>query len=166
MSNRSTDPLKRTTLIVSPLALLDQWQQEIELKTNLGFKCLLYHGSTKVRRPEELRRYDIVLTTYQVSYFAFCTLVDAEKSLKTLSFEWPDSEAEERKKKRKKKNPDAFIVDDDDDKSHVKTRGRKTRKSYCALSIRYCSSLVPQWALCSNLKYVFNYLVEGTADIF
>ncbi|KAF7800359.1 hypothetical protein EIP86_011609 [Pleurotus ostreatoroseus] len=129
VSNRSTDPLKRTTLIVSPLALLDQWQQEIELKTNLGFKCLLYHGSTKVRRPEELRRYDIVLTTYQ-----------------TLSFEWPDSEAEERKKKRKKKNPDAFIIDDDDD-NHVKTRGRKTRVSRAVTKLdatyRWCLTGTP-----------------------
>ncbi|KAJ3559162.1 hypothetical protein NM688_g505 [Phlebia brevispora] len=93
VSNPSKDPLRKTTLIVSPLALLDQWQQEIELKTNLGYKCLLHHGPT-------------------------------------LSYEWPDEEAEEReKRRRKKKRPtDGFIVDDSDEdiKPKLKARGRKT----------------------------------------
>ena len=44
-SNRSADPLRKTTLIVAPLALLDQWQGEIEMKTNLGLTCLIYHGA-------------------------------------------------------------------------------------------------------------------------
>ena len=43
-TNRAPDPLEKTTLIVAPLALLDQWQLEIEMKTNLGLQCLIYHG--------------------------------------------------------------------------------------------------------------------------
>lgn len=42
--NISLDPAKKSTLIVAPLALLDQWQLEIEIKTNLGLSCLIYHG--------------------------------------------------------------------------------------------------------------------------
>jgi len=45
MKNRPTDPACKTTLIVAPLALLDQWKAEIEDKTNCGVKCLVYHGS-------------------------------------------------------------------------------------------------------------------------
>lgn len=44
MCNQSTDPNNKTTLIVAPLALLNQWQLEIELKTNDALKCLIYHG--------------------------------------------------------------------------------------------------------------------------
>ena len=39
------------TLIVCMVALLGQWNQEIELKTDLGLKCLIYHGAF-----ESLRR--------------------------------------------------------------------------------------------------------------
>ena len=46
--NRSPDPLKKTNLIVAPLALLDQWQLEIETKTKLGLQCLGYHGECSV----------------------------------------------------------------------------------------------------------------------
>ena len=44
VKNQSTDPLCKTTLILAPLALLDQWKLEIETKTNCGLKCLIYHG--------------------------------------------------------------------------------------------------------------------------
>lgn len=43
-TNRSDDPLCKTTLILAPVALLDQWQQEIGMKTDLDMKCLIYHG--------------------------------------------------------------------------------------------------------------------------
>ncbi|EKM56552.1 uncharacterized protein PHACADRAFT_207772 [Phanerochaete carnosa HHB-10118-sp] len=110
--NRSQDPLKKTTLIIAPLALLDQWQLEIDMKTNVGFQCLIYHGNNKPRNPQELRKYDVVLTTFQ-----------------TLAHEWPDDEAEEKekaKKKRKKVKMDGFIVDDSEDEKPLKRKGRKT----------------------------------------
>lgn len=44
-ANRSHNPLQNATLIVAPLALLDQWQMEIEMKTNLNLQCLIYHGT-------------------------------------------------------------------------------------------------------------------------
>ena len=44
-TNRPSNPLNKTTLIVAPLALLDQWQLEIETKTNLELKVLIYHGT-------------------------------------------------------------------------------------------------------------------------
>jgi SNF2 family DNA or RNA helicase len=62
--NVSDHPAVKTNLIVGPLALLDQvrlysfiraydqilvlrfdqWQLEIETKTNIGFSCHIYHG--------------------------------------------------------------------------------------------------------------------------
>jgi len=44
LKNPSTDPGCKTTLIIAPLALLDQWKAEIDEKTNCGLKCLIYHG--------------------------------------------------------------------------------------------------------------------------
>ncbi len=44
LQNKSTNPMCKTTLIVAPLALLDQWKTEIETKTNCGLACLIYHG--------------------------------------------------------------------------------------------------------------------------
>lgn len=66
-ANKSDDPAVKTTLIVAPLALLDQWKLEIELKTNDSMKVLIYHGQGKAKQKKELMKYDVVLTTFQVS---------------------------------------------------------------------------------------------------
>lgn len=85
VTNRSTDPLCKTTLILAPLALLDQWKMEIETKTNCGLKCSIYHGNrlshwlvlgpiyhynlsgnSKTSRKSQLLKSDVVLTTYMV----------------------------------------------------------------------------------------------------
>lgn len=34
----------RSTLIVAPLSLLEQWYEEIEQKTNMGLRIVTYHG--------------------------------------------------------------------------------------------------------------------------
>jgi SNF2 family DNA or RNA helicase len=124
--NASDDPRCKTNLILAPTALLDQWKLEIEMKTNNGFKCLIYHGMYRmyrfVLRPHvmvvgpgkpkkktDILKYDVVLTTYQ-----------------TMANEWPDIEAEEKaKKKKKKKKPalNGFIMSDSDDE--VKPKKKK-----------------------------------------
>lgn len=45
MQNQSQDPTCKTTLVIAPMALLDQWKLEIEMKTNCDVQCLIYHGS-------------------------------------------------------------------------------------------------------------------------
>lgn len=84
LKNRSKDGTCKTNLIVTPKALLGQWKMEIDLKTNNGLRCLIYHGksfnmnhnqylqdylgSGKVKRKVDLLAYDVVLTTFQVSH--------------------------------------------------------------------------------------------------
>ncbi|KAJ3821535.1 SNF2 family N-terminal domain-containing protein [Lentinula raphanica] len=97
MKNRSDDMFCKTTLIVAPTALLDQWRMEIEVKTNAGLKVLIYHGPSKPKKSKELLSYDVVITTFQ-----------------TMALEWPDVEQEERKKKARAKKDD-FIVHDSGD---------------------------------------------------
>ncbi|GBE87557.1 hypothetical protein SCP_1102340 [Sparassis crispa] len=107
VSNQSEDPMCKTNLIVAPLALLDQWQLEIEMKTNCDLKCLIYHGSNKPKKRKDLLKYDVVLTTFH-----------------TLALEWPDAEAEEKKakKKAKQKKKDDFIESDSEDERKPKKK--------------------------------------------
>jgi SNF2 family DNA or RNA helicase len=89
VTNVSKDPSCKTNLILAPMALLDQWKLEIDLKTNLGFTCHIYHGARffslfllrlvcsdrtfffskgigKLKKKEDVLKYDVILTTYQV----------------------------------------------------------------------------------------------------
>ncbi|KAK1219704.1 hypothetical protein PQX77_017565 [Marasmius sp. AFHP31] len=110
--NRSTNPSCKTNLIVAPLALLDQWKMEIELKTSDAFKCLVYHGNNKPRRKSDLLSYDVVITTPN-----------------TMSLEWPDEEGEKRRKKSAaKKKVDNFIVNDSDSDDEPAAKRRKKER--------------------------------------
>ncbi|KAF8647982.1 hypothetical protein AX16_006412, partial [Volvariella volvacea WC 439] len=112
VKNFSNDPVCKTNLIIAPTALLDQWKLEIEMKTNCDLKCLVYHGSSKPKRKQDLLKYDIVLTTYT-----------------TMALEWPDLEAQERLKLKKKKKPvDDFLASDSDSDDEVVPTGRGSRK--------------------------------------
>ncbi|EPQ53423.1 hypothetical protein GLOTRDRAFT_139677 [Gloeophyllum trabeum ATCC 11539] len=113
VTNQSSDPMQKTTLIVAPLALLDQWQLELQTKTDCGLKCLIYHGAGKPKKKSDLIKYDVVLTTYG-----------------TLAMEWPDPEAEEKaqkaRKQQKPKKDEEFIVSDSEDSDEpVKKKSKK-----------------------------------------
>ncbi|KDQ22579.1 hypothetical protein PLEOSDRAFT_1109681 [Pleurotus ostreatus PC15] len=114
VKNVSTNPACRANLVIAPTALLEQWKNEIEEKTNTGFKVLIYHGNNKPRRKKELLDYDVVLTTFA-----------------TMAYEWPDAEAEQKRKKAKAKRrkSEGFIVEDsDEDESDRPTRRRGARR--------------------------------------
>lgn len=60
--------INKTTLVVAPLALIRQWESELKekvLKTH-GLKVLVHHGPQRTKRFEDLRLYDVVITTYQI----------------------------------------------------------------------------------------------------
>ncbi|KAJ6476379.1 SNF2 family DNA-dependent ATPase [Mycena sanguinolenta] len=61
----AADEDARTTLIVVPAALLQQWKEEIETKTNEMFNVRLHHGKDKLKKASEVKEYDVVITTYQ-----------------------------------------------------------------------------------------------------
>jgi SNF2 family DNA or RNA helicase len=65
MARRSHDPEIKTNLIVLPLSLLSQWEDEIE-KFAIGQSVHIYHGSNKykAKSKEELQKFDVVLTTH------------------------------------------------------------------------------------------------------
>ena len=52
-----------TTLVVAPLSLIAQWEEEISTKTNLS--CLVYYGDSRAgASSRSFRGVDVVLTTY------------------------------------------------------------------------------------------------------
>ncbi|KAI9825631.1 MAG: hypothetical protein M1832_000975 [Thelocarpon impressellum] len=66
VSRPSTDPERKTTLIVAPVALLKQWEREIltKLKPGHRLRTFLFHGSRRNTKWKTLREYDVVLTTF------------------------------------------------------------------------------------------------------
>ncbi|CAJ2505158.1 Uu.00g125520.m01.CDS01 [Anthostomella pinea] len=60
--------VEKTTLVVAPLALIRQWEAEIKEKVTAShrLKVLVHHGPQRTKRFEDLRRYDVVITTYQI----------------------------------------------------------------------------------------------------
>ncbi|KAI0483565.1 hypothetical protein F4859DRAFT_403267 [Xylaria cf. heliscus] len=60
--------VEKTTLVVAPLALIRQWEAELEEKVEdtHRLKVLVHHGPQRTKRFEDLRRYDVVITTYQI----------------------------------------------------------------------------------------------------
>ncbi|KAK2030255.1 SNF2 family domain-containing protein [Colletotrichum zoysiae] len=64
VSNKSTTPGRKTTLIVAPLSLIRQWEDEIKkkVKPEHSLSVFVYHNA-KIKA-QELMKYDVVLTTY------------------------------------------------------------------------------------------------------
>ncbi|KAG9086889.1 hypothetical protein FRC06_002838, partial [Ceratobasidium sp. 370] len=106
---------RQSTLIVAPAALLDQWRQEsIDRTDDDMFRIRIHHGKDKLKTVAEVKKYDIIITTFQ-----------------TLTNEFPadDEELKKRtkqKKKRAKKDKDGFIISDseDDKRRNKKANGR------------------------------------------
>lgn len=48
--------------VICPLALVEQWASEIAKMTNL--RCLKHHGPDRTNDPAFLRKYHVVVTTY------------------------------------------------------------------------------------------------------
>ncbi|KAK6198712.1 SNF2 family N-terminal domain-containing protein [Scheffersomyces amazonensis] len=62
-----SDLKKRPNLVVGPTVALMQWKNEIEKHTHEGkLKVLLFHGANRSSDPKELKKYDIILTSYSV----------------------------------------------------------------------------------------------------
>ncbi|KAI8822237.1 SNF2 family N-terminal domain-containing protein [Fimicolochytrium jonesii] len=67
LANRSKDAKCKSTLVVAPLALIKQWELEVQTRTKKGsLSVLVYHGPSRPKDIAKLRATDVVITTYQV----------------------------------------------------------------------------------------------------
>jgi DNA repair protein RAD16 len=55
----------KPNLIVAPTVAIMQWRNEIEAHTT-GMDVLIWHGVSRMTDPKELKKHDVVLTTYAV----------------------------------------------------------------------------------------------------
>lgn len=97
----------KTTLILAPVALLDQWKQEIKKFVNGDWRVCVYHGSDKPGY-NTLKTCDVVLTSYG-------TLVQHIPR---------DDKAKAKKGKGKRKRENSFISDDDSDDFRSKSKNQ------------------------------------------
>jgi SNF2 family DNA or RNA helicase len=62
-----TREVSKCTLVVAPLALIKQWEDEIKTKVakSHALRVLVHHGTSRTKSALELKKYDVVITTYQ-----------------------------------------------------------------------------------------------------
>ena len=66
--NKILPAVGKGTLIIAPLALIKQWEAEINDKVSKShsLKVLVHHGPSRTKSIDKLKTYDVVITTYQV----------------------------------------------------------------------------------------------------
>ncbi|KKZ68258.1 hypothetical protein EMCG_06081 [[Emmonsia] crescens] len=128
------------TLVVAPLALIKQWESEIETKveTSHRLRTCIYHGTQRTKHADNLSQFDVVITTYG-----------------TLSSEHAASE---------KKPTGCFanhwyriILDE----AHtIKNRNAKATQAACALKseYRWCLTGTPMQNNLDELQSLINFL--------
>jgi SNF2 family DNA or RNA helicase len=77
-----------TTLVVAPLALIKQWESEIKSKVSEshGLRVLVHHGASRTKSSLELKKYDVVITTYQTLTSEHASSSDREDGVKIGCF--------------------------------------------------------------------------------
>ncbi|PSS03487.1 SNF2 family N-terminal domain-domain-containing protein [Coniella lustricola] len=65
---RDLEGIEKGTLVVAPLALIRQWEQEIKDKVSKSHRLnvCVHHGPNRTKRYQDLAKYDVVITTYQI----------------------------------------------------------------------------------------------------
>ncbi|KAJ3182136.1 hypothetical protein HDU85_003178 [Gaertneriomyces sp. JEL0708] len=151
LANPSDNEKCKSTLIVAPLALIKQWEQEIATKTKKGsLSVLLYHGSSRSKDLKKITSHDVVITTYQV-VAAECP----KAPKKTL-----DDDDEEVKIPAKKAGP-LFQIDWYrivlDEAQSIKNKSTKSAIGCCTLHAerRFCLSGTP---LQNNVDELYSLL--------
>ena len=141
-SKRKLSPgLDKGTLVVAPLALIKQWEGEIKdrIETSHALKVCVHHGPKRAKAFKELKRYDVVITTYQ-----------------TLSSEYEASQGD-LKVGCFGLNWYRIILDE----AHsIKNRNAKATKAACALKAEYrwCLTGTPMQNNLDELQSLIHFL--------
>ncbi|KAH8813735.1 P-loop containing nucleoside triphosphate hydrolase protein [Flagelloscypha sp. PMI_526] len=144
---------RKTTLIIGPKALLDQWDREIESKCTRNLKTLVYHGAGKVKRAADLNNYDVVITSHGV-----------------VREEWaPDAEERDRMEKLEERKRKKAARDGTEDQMKLKP----IKKGGVCFLVRLYISIHPEYQsqdFCSkfigiavaDLNSLYRWCLTGT----
>ena len=136
--------LEKCTLVVAPLALIRQWELEIKEKveTSHQLKVIVHHGPQRTKRFQDLKQYDVVITTYQILVSEFGSSSNEEDGLKVGCFglHWY-----------------RVILDE----AHtIKNRNAKATQACCALrsEYRWCLTGTPMQNNLDELQSLIKFL--------
>ena len=133
--------LDKGTLVVAPLALIKQWEGEIKdrVAESHAMRVCVHHGPKRAKSFKELRKYDVVITTYATLSSEHA---DSEGSIKVGVFgiNWY-----------------RVILDE----AHsIKNRNAKATKAACALNAEYrwCLTGTPMQNNLDELQSLIHFL--------
>lgn len=136
--------LDKGTLVVAPLALIKQWEAEIKSKVEdtHRLKVLVHHGPQRTKRADDLKSYDVVITTYQilVSEHGGSSPTDSGPKVGCFGVNWY-----------------RIMLDE----AHtIKNRNTKATQACCALSAEYrwCLSGTPMQNNLDELQSLIHFL--------
>ncbi len=80
--------IDKGTLVVAPLALIKQWEAEIKNRVldSHKLRVCIHHGPQRTKRFQDLKKYDVVITTYQILVSEHGNSSDDEDGLKVGCF--------------------------------------------------------------------------------
>lgn len=80
--------VEKGTLVVAPLALIRQWEIEIKEKVldSHKLRVCVHHGPQRTKRFQDLKQYDVVITTYQILVSEFGNSSDEINGLRVGCF--------------------------------------------------------------------------------
>lgn len=80
--------LHKGTLVVAPLALIKQWEAEINNRVSDShrLRVCIHHGPQRTKRFQDLKKYDVIITTYQILVSEHGSSSDHEDGLKVGCF--------------------------------------------------------------------------------
>lgn len=136
-----TPGLDKGTLVVAPLALIKQWEGEIKdrVDDDHELKVCVHHGPKRAKSSKDLKKYDVVITTYQ-----------------TLTSEHADSAGEIKLGCFGVKWYRVIL----DEAHSIKNRNAKATKAACALNAEYrwCLTGTPMQNNLDELQSLINFL--------
>ncbi|EGU11306.1 DNA repair protein rad5 [Rhodotorula toruloides ATCC 204091] len=165
----------KTTLVVCPVALMGQWKQEIESKTDGRLRVLIHHGPSRTDEGRKLQKYHVVITSYNTLSSEW---VDPKPRQKKGGYGFSDEEdeldelgklsAKLSKKGGKVKDDKGPLFDDDymfyrvilDEAHQIKNTNTKVNKACCDLKAHYrwCLTGTPLQNDVMDLYAIFKFL--------
>nr|WVH01933.1 SNF2 family N-terminal domain [Naematelia aurantialba] len=171
---------KGGTLIVAPLAVMEQWASECRVKTQPGrLKVTTHHGSSRTKSAKTLEQYDIVITTFQTvaSEFGAHEASNPQQAHSKQAESDSDSDSEQdfgRKtlKKGKAKQSAKALFDVKwlrvvvDEAQNIKNRNTKAAKAAVGLQAKYrwCLTGTPIQNNVEELFSLFKFLRARPLD--